>query len=185
MFNNPKYLTRCVENDILGWLINLMWHMVLNPEVEQNYLQIFRLTKTECGQHIIHEQEQPPYKKELMCPARTQWTQRSTSLTMTRTARCCWQKSIKKLQEDRKMNQNTYVCTNYSAEHPIDELYTVGDDLLCEDCADRFTLVCNECGVRIYEDDAITDDNHILCQNCFDNHYERCHNCDCIVHHYS
>lgn len=82
------------------------------------------------------------------------------------------------------MNQNTYVCSNCGAEHPIDELFTVGDDLLCEDCADRFTLVCDECGTRIYEDDAITDDNHILCQGCFDNHYERCHNCDCIVHHY-
>ena len=82
------------------------------------------------------------------------------------------------------MNQNTYVCTNCGAEHPIDELFTVGDDLLCEDCADRFTLVCDECGTRIYEDDAITDDNHILCQGCFDNHYERCYHCDRIVHHY-
>lgn len=45
MFNNQKFLTRGVENEIPSWLINLMWH-------------------------IVHEQEQPPYRYELEveCP---------------------------------------------------------------------------------------------------------------------
>ena len=33
MFENQKFLTRGVENEIPSWLINLMWHMVLTMEV--------------------------------------------------------------------------------------------------------------------------------------------------------
>ena len=54
MFNNQKFLTRGVENEIPSWLINLMWHMVLTMEVEgKDCLQVFTLTKTPTGQHII------------------------------------------------------------------------------------------------------------------------------------
>ena len=66
MFENQKFLTRGVENKIPSWLTNLMWHMVLTMVVEEkDYLQVFKLTKTLTGQHIVHEQEQPPYRYEL------------------------------------------------------------------------------------------------------------------------
>ena len=69
MFENQKFLTRGVENEIPSWLINLMWHMVLTMEVpRKDYLQVFILTKTPTGQHIVHEQEQPPYRYELDVP---------------------------------------------------------------------------------------------------------------------
>ena len=59
MFNNQKFLTRGVMAEIPSWLTNLMWHMVLTMEVEEkDYLQVFKLTKTPVGQHIVHEQEQ-------------------------------------------------------------------------------------------------------------------------------
>ena len=60
MFKGPKCLTRGVENSLPRWLIHLLWHMVLTPETEQDFLQR--------GQQIIHEQEQPPYKRELTVP---------------------------------------------------------------------------------------------------------------------
>lgn len=69
MFNNPKYLTKGVQSTIPGWLINLLWFMVAAMEVsQQDYLQVFRLQKTERGQHITHTQEQPPYQYELDVP---------------------------------------------------------------------------------------------------------------------
>jgi hypothetical protein len=69
MFNNQKFLTRGVEREIPAWLVNLMWHMVLTMEVaKKDYLQVFTLTKLPTGQHIIHEQEQPPYRYELDVP---------------------------------------------------------------------------------------------------------------------
>ena len=40
--------------------------MILTMEGEKkDYLQVFTLTKLPTGQHIIHEQEQPPYRYEL------------------------------------------------------------------------------------------------------------------------
>ena len=66
MFNNQKFLTRGIESEIPAWLVHLMWHMVLTMETEEkDYLQIFTLTKSSTGQHIVHEQEQPPYHYEL------------------------------------------------------------------------------------------------------------------------
>ena len=59
MFNNQKFLTRGIESEIPSWLVHLMWHMVLTMEIEEkDYLQVFKLTKTPVGQHIVHEQEQ-------------------------------------------------------------------------------------------------------------------------------
>ena len=58
IFENQKFLTRGIESEIPSWLTNLMWHMVLTMEVEsKDYLQVFTLTKTPTGQHIVHEQE--------------------------------------------------------------------------------------------------------------------------------
>ena len=69
MFNNQKFLTRGIESEIPSWLVHLIWHMVLTMEVkEKDYLQVFKLTKTPVGQHIVHEQEQPPYHYELDVP---------------------------------------------------------------------------------------------------------------------
>ncbi len=66
MFNNQKFLTCGVMAEIPSWLANLMWYMVLTMEVEgKDCLQVFTLTKTPTGQHIIHEQEQPPYRYRL------------------------------------------------------------------------------------------------------------------------
>ena len=69
MFENPKYLTKGVQSSIPGWLVLLMWSMIEGMQVEhKDYLQVFRLQKTERGQHIIHMQEQPPYQYELDIP---------------------------------------------------------------------------------------------------------------------
>ena len=69
MFNNQKFLTRGIESEIPLWLVLLMCHMVLTMEIEEkDYLQVFKLTKTSVGQHIIHEQEQPPYSYDLDVP---------------------------------------------------------------------------------------------------------------------
>ena len=69
MFENQKFLTRGIESTIPSWLVHLMWNMVLTMETEsKDYLQVFKLTQTPTGQHIVHEQEQPPYRYELDVP---------------------------------------------------------------------------------------------------------------------
>ena len=69
MFENPKYLTRGVQDTIPGWLVILLWHLIgIMPVEQKDYLQVFRLRQTATGQHITHTQEQPPYQYELDVP---------------------------------------------------------------------------------------------------------------------
>ena len=69
MFKNPKYLTRAVQSTIPSWLVILLWHLIeIMPVEQKDYLQVFRLSCTDTGQHITHAQEQPPYQYELDVP---------------------------------------------------------------------------------------------------------------------
>ena len=69
MFENQKFLTSGVQNEIPSWLIDFIWCIVFSMKTEhKDYLQVFTLTKTPAGQHIVHEQEQPPYRYELAGP---------------------------------------------------------------------------------------------------------------------
>ncbi len=49
------------------------------------------------------------------------------------------------------MNE-TRICANCGIEHPLDTMYRVEGDWLCESCADRLTVVCDHCNERIYEE---------------------------------
>ena len=66
MFENQKFLTRGVQNEIPLWLIDLIWCMVFSMKTKhKDYLQVFTLTRTPTGQLIVHQQEQPLYRYEL------------------------------------------------------------------------------------------------------------------------
>ena len=75
----------------------------------------------------------------------------------------------------------TRICANCGAEHPLDEMFRVGSEWLCESCADELTVVCDACGERIYSEDAVEDSNYTLCESCFDEDYVRCADCDRIL----
>ena len=77
------------------------------------------------------------------------------------------------------MNE-TRICAKCGAEHPIDEMFQVENDWLCEDCADRLTVICDHCAERVYEENAVEDDTHTLCDHCFDEYYVRCEDCNRI-----
>ena len=62
----------------------------------------------------------------------------------------------------------TRICANCGAEHPIEDMFEVEGDWLCEDCADRLTVICDHCNERIYEENAVEDDTHTLCNHCFE-----------------
>ena len=77
--------------------------------------------------------------------------------------------------------KETRICANCEAERPLDEMFRVGSDWLCESCADELTVVCDACGERIYSEDAVEDSNYTLCESCFDEDYVRCADCDRIL----
>ena len=76
----------------------------------------------------------------------------------------------------------TRICANCGAEHPIDEMFQAENDWLCEDCADRLTVICDHCAERVYEENAVEYDTHTLCEHCFDEYYVRCDDCGRIIH---
>ena len=77
--------------------------------------------------------------------------------------------------------KETRICANCESEHPLDEMFRVGSEWLCESCADELTVVCDACGERIYSEDAVEDSNYTLCESCFDEDYVRCADCDRIL----
>lgn len=54
--------------------------------------------------------------------------------------------------------------------------------VMCEDCLNELTRVCDRCGDRIWNEDDFGDENIVLCEYCRDNYYERCHHCGDLVH---
>ena len=58
----------------------------------------------------------------------------------------------------------------------------IDGQILCHNCADDLTAICDYCGSRIWRDNAYGDDYTDLCSNCYHNHYSRCCCCDALVH---
>ena len=64
MFNNQRYLTKGVQLEIPVVLQIFMWDCISALPEPKDYLQIFRLSCVDGKQKIIHEQEQPEFKRE-------------------------------------------------------------------------------------------------------------------------
>jgi len=57
------------------------------------------------------------------------------------------------------------------------------DEMWCEDCLDKDTTTCADCGERIYRDDATyTNDDCIICDRCYDENYFYCDRCDRVYY---
>ena len=76
----------------------------------------------------------------------------------------------------------TFTCCHCGQEHPLENRVMVGDDTLCERCANEETVICSRCGERVYRDDNAGDENTLLCQPCYDRHYTSCERCGRIIH---
>lgn len=63
-----------------------------------------------------------------------------------------------------------------------DDGWWFDDRLLCEDCLDSLTRICDCCGDRIWNEDDEGDEDIILCERCRDNYYSRCDDCGRLIH---
>ena len=66
MFPSNRYATANIMREVPLGLQIFLWQCVDSIPIDTDYLQIFRLSKAEGLQKIIHEQECPPYKKEYL-----------------------------------------------------------------------------------------------------------------------
>lgn len=66
--------------------------------------------------------------------------------------------------------------------HPIEDLTSFDDELVCPDCMEDTTTTCGRCGERIWiEDDVGNEDSGHLCQSCYDRYYGTCERCGRIL----
>lgn len=65
MFEN-RYLTRGVQARIPLTLQIFLWDCIDNLPEPKDYLQVFRLSVCREMQSIVHEQEQPEFKREYL-----------------------------------------------------------------------------------------------------------------------
>ena len=66
IFENKKYITRGVNENVIPLLQIFMWECIENMPHPKDYLQVFELAKEKEKLKITHSQEQPPYKKEYL-----------------------------------------------------------------------------------------------------------------------
>ena len=65
MFQNERYITSEIADELSPVLQATLWQLIDEMEVpEKDYLQVFKLSGSGNEQIIVHEQEQPEYKKE-------------------------------------------------------------------------------------------------------------------------
>ena len=70
MFNNPRYVTSGVNSELPLLTQIILWGLIDTMEVvRKDYLQVFLLSADGENQRIIHEQEQPEYRKECLFPS--------------------------------------------------------------------------------------------------------------------
>lgn len=79
------------------------------------------------------------------------------------------------------MKEKIY-CSHCGALIETDDYEELNGQILCSDCIDNLTSVCDCCGERIWRDDTYGDEYIYLCSHCYNNHYTRCSNCGSLIH---
>ena len=54
-------------------------------------------------------------------------------------------------------------------------------DYFCESCLEEETVVCSDCGERIWADQNAGNGSRPLCQRCYDRHYTNCERCGAVI----
>ena len=70
MFKNQRYVTSGINSELPQLTQIILWGLIDTMEVvRKDYLQVFCLSADGENQRIIHEQEQPEYRKEYLFPS--------------------------------------------------------------------------------------------------------------------
>lgn len=72
-------------------------------------------------------------------------------------------------------------CSNCGAVYPMDDLTDFEGRHLCPECLSRETIICSDCGERIWNVDNQGTLSMPLCQDCYDELYTSCTECGRII----
>ena len=68
-------------------------------------------------------------------------------------------------------------CSICGRKFPEDALTLFAGNYFCEHCLNEETVVCVDCGTRLWNDSNAGSDDHPLCQRCYDSSYTTCERC--------
>lgn len=74
------------------------------------------------------------------------------------------------------------VCTYCGKESDPSQLTPFHDHMLCPNCLEEHTVLCDCCGDRIWLDDNEGDQDLYLCAHCRERYYLRCTRCGRLIH---
>lgn len=73
-----------------------------------------------------------------------------------------------------------FTCSHCGTSLPLSELCDFDGNLLCPDCLEELTVVCNHCGQRFHVDSVHQEQDLTLCYLCLDS-YAYCNGCGRLV----
>ena len=69
-FQGARYVTRGINGSLPYELQLLIWDLIDQLDVEQDYLQVFKLVDKEGEVKLTHRQEEPDYSKDYILKAK-------------------------------------------------------------------------------------------------------------------
>lgn len=82
------------------------------------------------------------------------------------------------MKDETKMG----VCNSCGCSLPTGKLTEFDGERMCADCLQARTVLCLDCGTRIYRSENSGTSEHPLCQDCHDDHYTYCERCGRMIH---
>ena len=62
------------------------------------------------------------------------------------------------------------------------EAFVFDGEIICDDCRDNETKICDHCGKRIWKENAEGSEDITLCSNCYTYEYTYCESCGVLLH---
>ena len=69
------------------------------------------------------------------------------------------------------------ICAECGALLDEDDVYEFDDHIMCADCWEEKTVVCDCCSRRVWRENSESDSHITLCTSCCENHYTTCEEC--------
>lgn len=69
-FKGARYVTRGINGSVTYELQLLLWDLIDQLDVEQDYLQVFKLEDKRGEVKLTHRQEEPDYRKDYILKAK-------------------------------------------------------------------------------------------------------------------
>lgn len=80
------------------------------------------------------------------------------------------------------MKNGNFICSKCGKILDESTVHEFEGELLCDDCLNEFTTICDNCHKRIWRENAEGDSYTTLCSDCYNYNYTNCEDCGRLIH---